>query len=130
MKTNIKHFQHDVDAPNSPKFKMLRSKYGWAGDGRFWALNCMIGNAENCTLDLNKEYVEASIAVDLNLTLEELREFLNFLSEKCKLIIMENGLIQTERTQEVLNFCNKERDRQSNLYKLSTCRKSNSTSRK
>ncbi|MDZ7763237.1 MAG: hypothetical protein U5K00_02260 [Melioribacteraceae bacterium] len=38
MKKNISFYSHYSDSHNHWKFKLLRNKYGWAGEGKFWAL--------------------------------------------------------------------------------------------
>ena len=89
---------------------MLRVKYGWAGEGRFWALNNMIAKSENCKFDLNKEYNKASIAIDLGLSIDEFNEFIQYLSEGCNLIINNDGIITTGIVQENLNHISLERE--------------------
>ena len=59
MKNNIDYYRHEVDAHNNAKIKMLRTKYGWAGEGKFWALNGIIGQAENCEFDISKKFNKA-----------------------------------------------------------------------
>src|SRR4030067_2085558 len=110
MKNNLDYYQHYSNSHQHPKFKMLRVKYGWAGEGRFWALNNMIAEAENCMLDLNKEYNKASIAVDLGLSIDELNEFLQYLLEKCNLIISDAGIITTGIVRENLTHTNLDRE--------------------
>lgn len=100
MKKNLEYFQHDTDSYNHPKFKMLRLKYSWAGEGKFWALNSMIGLADNCKLNLNKDYNRSMIAYDLGFTLEEFDEYLTYLCDVCKLIKYRAGVITTDRIQE------------------------------
>ena len=96
MKNNLDYYSHDANAHNHPKFKLLRLTYGWSGEGRFWALNNIIANSDQCLLNLNKKYVEACVAEDLNLTLEEFREFINFLTKEAELLINLDGTISTE----------------------------------
>ena len=55
MKKNIEYYRHFSGADQHPKFEMLRAKYGWSGDGKFWALNNRIALASNCILDLSKK---------------------------------------------------------------------------
>lgn len=83
-----------------PKFKTLRSKYGWEGEGKFWALNNMIAQAEECWLDLNREYNRGSIASDLNFTIDEFNAFVKYLANDCKLLIAKKGKVTTENVQE------------------------------
>ena len=46
MKNNIEYYRHHAQSDTHPKFKMLRNEYGWAGEGKFWALNNRIALAE------------------------------------------------------------------------------------
>ena len=100
MKENIEYYRHFSGADQHPKFEMLRAKYGWAGDGKFWALNNRIALASNCVLDLSKKYVKASIANALDFTLAEFDEFLIYLLDECDLIIQVESGITTNEIQE------------------------------
>ena len=100
MKENIEYYRHFSGADQHPKFEMLRAKYGWAGDGKFWALNNRIALASNCVLDLSKKYVKASIANALDFTLAEFDEFVIYLLEECDLIIETESGITTNEVQE------------------------------
>ena len=101
MKNNIDYYQHYANADQHPKFKMLRVSYGWAGEGRFWALNNRIAQAENCCLDISKKYNAASIASDLGLTFTEFQEYIECLKTDCELIReCEPGVITTDIIQE------------------------------
>jgi uncharacterized phage protein (TIGR02220 family) len=100
MKENIEYYRHFSGADQHPKFEMLRAKYGWSGDGKFWALNNRIALASNCVLDLSKKYVKASIANALDFTLSEFDEFVIYLLEECDLIIETDSGITTEEVQE------------------------------
>ena len=100
MKENIEYYRHFSGADQHPKFEMLRAKYGWAGDGKFWALNNRIALASNCVLDLSKKYVKASIANALDFTLDEFDVFVIYLLEECDLIIETGSGITTNEVQE------------------------------
>lgn len=101
MKNNIDFYQHFANADQHLKFKMLRVEFGWAGEGRFWALNNRIAEAEDCCLDVSKKYNRAGIASDLGFTLEEMDTFLKFLLEECELIRKcPDGKITTDIVQE------------------------------
>lgn len=116
MKNNITYYSHNVNSDDHPKFKMLRVKYGWAGEGKFWALNNRIAQAENCELNLTKKYNKASLATDLSFTLEEFDVFLEYLENDCDLIVRENNHITTEIVREVLLRVMKERKRNKENY--------------
>lgn len=101
MKNNIDFYQHYADADQHPKFKMLRVQFGWAGEGRFWALNNRIAQADNCCLNVSKKYNAASIASDLGLSLEEFEKFIDCLKTDCELIKeCSPGVITTDIIQE------------------------------
>lgn len=104
MKNNLDFYYHYSDSHEHPKFELLRSKYDWAGEGKFWALNNFIARSENTILDLNKLYNKGAIATKLKFTIEEFEEFLQFLSSECNLIIYKNGLITTD----IVTNCYKE----------------------
>ena len=75
MTDNIRYFEHEVASFRHGKFKMLRLKYGFEGEGRFWALNCMIGESERCWLDISKSYNLMNTAAELGLTIDQFHEF-------------------------------------------------------
>lgn len=103
MKNNIDFYPHAVVADQHPKFAMLRVEYGWSGEGRFWALNNRIGQAEDGLLDISKKYNRAAIAEGLGFKMDEFDAFINYLLNECELIIEpEPGIITTETIQETL----------------------------
>jgi hypothetical protein len=112
MKNNIDFYQHYADADEHPKFKMLRVKFGWAGEGKFWALNNRIAQAENCCLDISKKYNRAAIASDLDFSMDELDEFLNCLLDDCELVKKcPDGNITTDIIQENFNRVMSDREK-------------------
>lgn len=107
MKNNIRHFSHRVDSYSHRKFLILRAHYGgaagWAMEARFWALNCLIGDAEGCRIDLKEKGQKAKIAHDLELSMAELEEFLIVLKEESDLLSEDENGIFTPQTQEDLS---------------------------
>lgn len=103
MKNNISYFSHDCNSSKHDKFKALRGKFGWAGEGRFWALNGIIGHEEGCVLDLRKLRKKGSVADDLGMSYDEFDAFIEFLiSDDCELLYLVDGCITTERCQDTL----------------------------
>ena len=98
---------------------MLRVKYGWAGEGKFWALNNMIAQSENCRLDISKKYNKASIANDLDFNIKTLDEFLDYLNDDCNLIIKNGTTITTDIIQENFGKVSSKRQRNSEDYRNS-----------
>jgi hypothetical protein len=111
MKKNINYYQHFVDSHNHWKFKLLRSKLGWSGEGRFWALNNMIAAADECTIDLNRKNLKTAVMFDLNLSEDDFNNFINILSNECELILNLDGIITTETVRDNLREVMKERER-------------------
>lgn len=111
MKNNIEYYCHYANSHNHPKFKLLRLKYGWAGEGRFWALNNIIAGSDNCILNLNKKYVIASVSSDLGMSIEEFQEFISYLSKECELLIDIDGNVSTENVRETFKEVMKQRVR-------------------
>lgn len=116
MTDNIRYFEHEVTSFRHGKFKMLRLKYGFEGEGRFWALNCMIGESERCWLDLSKSYNLMNTAAELGLTIDQFNEYLNYLIDECKLVIKDGDLITTDRVQQIYNRMIEARIRERNRY--------------
>lgn len=110
MKKNLAFYSHYCNSHNHWKFKLLRSKFGWAGEGKFWALNNMIGDSENCILNLNKKNIKASIAADLQFSLSELDEYIDFLITECELIKSLDGQIYTKQVRDDYTRVMKERE--------------------
>ena len=104
MKNNIEYYRHSAVSDQHPKFKMLRNRYGWEGEGKFWALNNRIAQAENCCLNITKKYNKASIANDLGFKIDEFDEYIQFLIGDCELVIQTEEGLTTDTIQE--NFLN------------------------
>jgi hypothetical protein len=99
------------------KFKTLRRNYGFEGEGRFWVLNCIIAEEENCRLDLSRKLKADTIAEELGMKLEEFNAFLDFLSDpELGLIKKDADGYYTERVDETLAFVLKNRRRQKKHY--------------
>ena len=116
-KGGILYFSHDADASDSPKFCALRGRFGWAGEGRFWALNGMIARADGCKLDLARGFIRPAIAEKLGLSLTEFDDFITFLSDPqaCDLLHNDAGIVWTDRCleemEEVVRYRNDDRER-------------------
>jgi hypothetical protein len=110
MKSNISFYSHDVDSHNHWKFKTLRRKYDWAGEGKFWALNNMIAKSPNCLLDISSTNKKKAVAAELEFTLPKFEEFINFLADDCELINVKDGVLSSDRTQEDLKRVNRKRE--------------------
>jgi hypothetical protein len=123
MKYNLTYYRHEADSHNHWKFKTLRRKFSWEGEGKFWALNNIIADSDYCTLDLSDEVKLFSTAADLDFEVEEFKDFLKYLFEKCKLIRMEGMKITTKITQENLSEVEHKRERQREWKKNKTTSK-------
>lgn len=111
MKTNIEHYPHYCNSHNHWKFKMLRVKFGWSGEGRFWALNNEIGKSDNCSINLKDKSKVNMIAADLGMTLPEFKIYLQYLIKDCKLIKRTGDIISTDMIKETLNVVMDDRER-------------------
>ena len=111
MKNNIDFYRHYSDSHQTAKFKMLRVKYGWAGEGKFWALNNMIAQASDCWLDISKKFVRADLCFELDFTQDELDNYINYLKKDCELLIEKNSCVSTNRIQDILQALMQERER-------------------
>ena len=120
LKNNINHYQHYANAHLHPKFKMLRVKYGWAGEGMFWALNNMIADSEQCQLDLSRKFIVADILDLFQMQHKEFIELINFLVDDCELIIQEGDIITTEIIQENYSKVMSKRTRNKSDYESKT----------
>lgn len=111
MRNNLEYYQHDVNSHNHWKFRTLRRRLGWAGEGKFWALNNMIAASENCIIDLTNESKKNAIALDLDFEVDELDAFIDLLDKTCHLVMYVDGSITTQAVQEVFNTVERYRER-------------------
>lgn len=118
MKKNIEWYPHRKDSHRHPKFKMLRTLYGsgnvgWAMEGRFWALNNIIADSEECKIDLSKVRNKAVLAEELNLSLSELDQFIDhLLSSEVELLYETNdNIYTTKKVKEALELSLEEREK-------------------
>lgn len=117
MKNNISYYRHEVSSHNHWKFKTLRRKYTWSGEGKFWALNNIIAESPECRLDINDDDKKAAIAAELDFDVPEFETFITYLIKVCKLVKMEEGMLITGITQEILSEVSEKRERQRNWKK-------------
>lgn len=71
----------------------------------------MIASADDCTLDLNRKNLKASVMFDLGMSQEEFDEFINVLTNECELILNLDGIITTEIVRDNLQEVMKQRER-------------------
>jgi len=113
MKTNLDYYARQANTYQNSKFKLLRHKMGFDYEARFWILNDMIAESDNCILDLTKIHKKIDILEILKLTEEEMKVFIDFLkSEDCRLLIeIDPEKYTTERVQEQLKEVMEDRER-------------------
>lgn len=100
MKDNLGYYPHNSDSHFNAKFYVLRAKYGWAGEGMFWALNNTIARATNCRLDMGSMIQRAPLTGLFNMSFDELDEFINYLCNDCELLLREGDTISTRTVSE------------------------------
>ena len=110
MKNSLNFYPHYVNSHNHWKFKLLRSLLGWEAEGKFWALNNIIAESEDCILKISKKNIRASVMSDLSLSAEQFERFIHILSYECELIINLDGAITTEIVRDSLKLVLKERE--------------------
>lgn len=108
--SKLSYYNHEVDSHHHWKFKRLRKKYGWEGEGKFWALNNLIAQSDKCLLDLSDENKLEQVATDLDFEKDEFLEYLNYLEINCKLVGKKDGNYITKSTQETLEVVEKARE--------------------
>jgi len=118
MKKNIEFYPHHATSDQHAKFKMLRVEFGWAGEGKFWALNNRIAQADECCLNVKKKYNKAALASDLDFSLAEFDNFIKFLRDECELIKeCEEGVITTDIIMETYERVTQDRAEARARYK-------------
>ena len=108
--SKLSYYDHAVDSHHHWKFKRLRKKYGWAGEGKFWALNNLIAQSNKCLLDLSDENKLEQVAADLDFEKDDFLEYLTYLESNCKLIENINGKYMTNSTQDTLALVERARE--------------------
>jgi hypothetical protein len=111
MRNNLTWFDRDSDAHRHPKFTILRMVHGWAAEGRFWALNGMIAESDDCILRYSSSRDKLAIMAELGFpAMQELELFMDYLlSEDCQLIYITEGGITNDRLQDALSKASKKR---------------------
>jgi hypothetical protein len=115
MKNNIVFYRHKVNSYTDLKFKALRQRHGWAGEGKYYALLCLIGEAEGCWLDLNNRARKLAVAAELDFDEPGFEEFKKYLIDPCELLKKDNGKITTDELQELLTEVNLKREKDREL---------------
>lgn len=112
MRNNLTWYDRDSNAHRHPKFKVLRLRHGWAAEGRFWALNGMIAEAEGCILNYSTTRDKMAVMAELDFAnTDELETFIAYLlSEECQLLFISDGGLTNDRLQEALVLANKTRE--------------------
>ncbi len=128
MKQNLTYYQHFSDSQNQPQMKLLRAKYGWAGEGKYWALKNIIASSDNCLLDISNPLNLGMYAVDLEFNLNEFTIFLEFLcSRDCGLLVRVENYVTTEDLQETFETVMKQRKASRDRRLRSLVKQSNGT---
>lgn len=110
MKSNITFFTHNADDHNSWQIKTLRRKYNWEGLGRFYAFKGLIAQSPHCSMDISSTNKIKAIAAELDMSLKEFEQYLEYLHKDCELLTIENGLITETGILEDLKRVNKKRE--------------------
>lgn len=95
------YFSHDSNARRDPKIIALRSKYGYEGYGRYFALIEIMRESKGYMIDMSKGYVIQSVASEL--------EFED--SEKCKKFIKDCIDFELLETDDIFAWSNSLLDR-------------------
>jgi hypothetical protein len=118
MNKGLQYVQHEVGSHRHWKFKILRRKLGWKGEGQFWALNNMIAESDDCQLDVSDEDKRQELAAEIDMEIDEFDQFVDYLVKSCKLIIFkEPYFLSTKISQETLQSVVKRRKRNNESYK-------------
>ncbi|MBL8968258.1 MAG: DUF4373 domain-containing protein [Spirochaetaceae bacterium] len=117
MKDDLPYFPHYNDARNHPKMRALRTRFGWAGYGQFWALNEMIADAPDARLDLSKKINLLAAAGELGFSMSDFVDFLAFLSDpEIDLVNYVDGIVTTDKTQEAYEAMKRRREAERGKY--------------
>lgn len=96
---------------------MLRTRYGWEGEGKFWALANMIGDSDLCLLDISDTRKKREVACELEMTFDQLDQYLDFLlSDECGLLVEKKKKLTTNIAQQTLGRVLAKRERNKEEY--------------
>jgi hypothetical protein len=116
-KDNLEYFVHYSGSYRDGKFRMLRKRYGWEGEGRFWALNGIIAESSGCFVDLSKNYDKVNLIEELGMKEDEFDTFLEFLVNEVDLVVKHDNTITTDLVQEVYEKVKKKRNFNKEYYR-------------
>ena len=71
-------FRHDTNAHSDLKIRALIKLYGWAGYGWWWLVVELLRNEETYKLPYDEVTTEA-LAIDMNVTAEEVDDYIKYL---------------------------------------------------
>lgn len=77
----LDYFSHSSRAFSDTKLKLLLTRYGFEGYGRWWALCELMAATENHSVKVGEEWELASLAYDLRIDENSLKEYLGYLTE-------------------------------------------------
>jgi hypothetical protein len=103
VKRNLNYYTHDCTNHTEKGFRCLRAKYGWAGEGKFYALKNLIGKVDGCKLDITEDVDTGYYANILDFTLEEFKDYIDFAEKKCKLLCRVDNFIYCSDIMENLS---------------------------
>jgi len=89
------YFKHDANARHDPKIQILISDYGMAGYGMYWVIIEMLREATHTRLD-EKDYVWSALALELKITVTEVKKFIEDCVEKYELLTRDDGFFFSE----------------------------------
>lgn len=118
MEVKLKFWRHQTSSYTNGKIILLRKRFGWEGEAKYWALNCMIAESPQVRLDLTTDVKREGVAAKLDYTLEEFDTFLSFLKEK-ELVIFYNNYVTTKDVENLYIELQERRETMSSLGKRS-----------
>lgn len=117
MNKGLKYVRHEVGSHRHWKFKILRKKFDWSGEGKFWALNNLIAESDSCRLDVARDAKRQEIAAEIDMTIDEFDHFIDYLVSPCELIHKNKPyILSTKISQETLKSVDLRRTRNKKSY--------------
>jgi hypothetical protein len=110
VKNNLTFYTHNADDHNSWQMKTLKRKYNWEGIGRFYALKGLIAQSPYCSMDITSTNKIKAIAAELDMSLREFNQYLEYLHKDCELLTIDNGIITEAGILDDLKRVNKKRE--------------------
>jgi hypothetical protein len=97
---NVPWFHHPTDSYSSGPFRRLREQFGWTGEGKYWALVSIIGQADNGQLKIMDPLHRRYVFSQLGYEEEEFTEFLKWIVKHDLVMLSPLGILTSNEVNK------------------------------